>query len=82
METFVNETWFGKSLNADDDNFLMCWMVTHRIKTYFQSHPDAEVLTTLEESSKFLKQYLQKLTFIPGGIHGALMQCFSQSYRN
>ncbi|KAG5296545.1 polysaccharide synthase Cps1 [Histoplasma ohiense] len=31
-------------------------MVTHGIKTYFQSHPDAEVLTTLEESSKFLKQ--------------------------
>ncbi|EQL28315.1 hypothetical protein BDFG_08931 [Blastomyces dermatitidis ATCC 26199] len=56
METFVNETWFGKSLNADDDNFLTRWMVTHGIKTYFQSHPDAEVLTTLEESSKFLKQ--------------------------
>ncbi|EDN09619.1 conserved hypothetical protein [Histoplasma mississippiense (nom. inval.)] len=56
MEAFVKETWCGKSLNADDDNFLTRWMVTHGIKTYFQSHPDAEVLTTLEESSKFLKQ--------------------------
>ncbi|OJD16111.1 hypothetical protein AJ78_03691 [Emergomyces pasteurianus Ep9510] len=56
MEPFVNETWFGKSLNADDDNFLTRWMVAHGYKTYFQSHPNAEVLTTLEESPKFLKQ--------------------------
>ncbi|EDN09246.1 predicted protein [Histoplasma mississippiense (nom. inval.)] len=56
MEPFVNETWFGKSLNADDDNFLTRRMVTHGYKTYFQSHPNAEVLTTLEESPKFLKQ--------------------------
>ncbi|OJD11426.1 hypothetical protein ACJ73_09538 [Blastomyces percursus] len=56
MEAFVNETWFGKSLNADDDNFLTRWMVTHGFKTYFQSHPDAEVLTSLEESPKYLKQ--------------------------
>ncbi|EDN11061.1 predicted protein [Histoplasma mississippiense (nom. inval.)] len=56
MEAFVNETWFDKSLNADDDNFLTRWTVTHGYKTYFQSHPNAEVLTTLEESPKFLKQ--------------------------
>ncbi|EDN11146.1 conserved hypothetical protein [Histoplasma mississippiense (nom. inval.)] len=55
-KAFVKEAWFGKLLNADDDNFLTRWVVTHRYKTYFQSHPNAEVLTTLEESPKFLKQ--------------------------
>ncbi|EDN09145.1 predicted protein [Histoplasma mississippiense (nom. inval.)] len=55
-KAFVKEAWFGKLLNADDDNSWTRRMVTHGYKTYFQSHPNAEVLTTLEESPKFLKQ--------------------------
>ncbi|KAK2740446.1 hypothetical protein FQN57_006073 [Myotisia sp. PD_48] len=55
---FTNEEWwFGRyELNADDDNFLSRWMVTHGWETYFQYHPEAEILTTLEDNPKFLKQ--------------------------
>ncbi|KAI1935960.1 hypothetical protein LOZ66_004878 [Ophidiomyces ophidiicola] len=51
------EWWFGRyELNADDDNFLSRWMVTHGWETYFQYHPEAEIQTTLEDNPKFLKQ--------------------------
>lgn len=51
------EWWFGKyELNADDDNFLSRWMVTHGWETYFQYHPEVEIQTTLENNAKFLKQ--------------------------
>jgi cellulose synthase/poly-beta-1,6-N-acetylglucosamine synthase-like glycosyltransferase len=51
------EWWFGRyELNADDDNFLTRWMVTHGWETYFQYHPEAEIQTTLEDNPKFLKQ--------------------------
>ncbi|PYI16774.1 polysaccharide synthase Cps1 [Aspergillus violaceofuscus CBS 115571] len=55
---FTNEEWwFGKyQLNADDDNFITRWMVSHGWETYMQYHPEAEVLTTLENNPKFLKQ--------------------------
>ncbi|EGE77411.1 polysaccharide synthase Cps1 [Blastomyces dermatitidis ATCC 18188] len=55
---FTNEEWwFGKyELNADDDNFLSRWMVTHGWETYFQYHPEAEIQTTLENNANFLKQ--------------------------
>ncbi|EER25799.1 glycosyl transferase, group 2 family protein [Coccidioides posadasii C735 delta SOWgp] len=55
---FTNEEWwFGRyELNADDDNFLSRWMVTHGWETYFQYHPEAEIQTTLEDNPKFLKQ--------------------------
>ncbi|ODH50513.1 hypothetical protein GX48_03331 [Paracoccidioides brasiliensis] len=55
---FTNEEWwFGKyELNADDDNFLSRWMVTHGWETYFQYHPEVEIQTTLESNSKYLKQ--------------------------
>lgn len=58
---FTNETWFfGRyQLNADDDNFLTRWMVNHGHKTYMQYHPECEVLTTLEDNPKFLKQCLR-----------------------
>ncbi|KAL2368120.1 hypothetical protein RJ035_002610 [Blastomyces gilchristii] len=54
---FTNEEWwFGKyELNADDDNFLSRWMVTHGWETYFQYHPEAEIQTTLENNANFLK---------------------------
>ncbi|EHA25997.1 hypothetical protein ASPNIDRAFT_56966 [Aspergillus niger ATCC 1015] len=55
---FTNEEWwFGKyQLNADDDNFITRWMVSHGWETFMQYHPEAEVLTTLEDNPKFLKQ--------------------------
>lgn len=55
---FTNEAWcFGKyRLNADDDNFITRWMVSHGWETYMQYHPECEVQTILEEDSKFLKQ--------------------------
>ncbi|OAX84790.1 hypothetical protein ACJ72_00843 [Emergomyces africanus] len=55
---FTNEEWwFGKyELNADDDNFLSRWMVSHGWETYFQYHPEVEIQTTLESNANFLKQ--------------------------
>ncbi|KAJ5128422.1 hypothetical protein N7448_002141 [Penicillium atrosanguineum] len=55
---FTNEEWWwGKyQLNADDDNFITRWMVSHGWETYMQYHPEAEVLTTLEDNPRFLKQ--------------------------
>ncbi|KAJ5734170.1 hypothetical protein N7493_002956 [Penicillium malachiteum] len=55
---FTNEEWWwGKyQLNADDDNFITRWMVNHDWETFMQYHPEAEVLTTLEDNPRFLKQ--------------------------
>ncbi|KAF7506273.1 hypothetical protein GJ744_012081 [Endocarpon pusillum] len=55
---FTNEAWwFGKyRLNADDDNFITRWMVSHGWKTYMQYHPECEVQTILEDNPKYLKQ--------------------------
>jgi cellulose synthase/poly-beta-1,6-N-acetylglucosamine synthase-like glycosyltransferase len=58
QDAFTNEDWWwGKyHLNADDDNFITRWMVSHGWETYIQYHPEVEVLTTLEDNPKFLKQ--------------------------
>lgn len=55
---FTNEDWWwGRyHLNADDDNFITRWMVSHGWETYIQYHPEAEIQTTLEDNVKFLKQ--------------------------
>jgi len=64
-ETFTSgftdeKWWFGQyQLNADDDNFITRWMVSHGWETYMQYHPDCEVQTTLEDNPKFLKQCLR-----------------------
>lgn len=58
---FTNEAWcWGKyRLNADDDNFITRWMVSHGWQTYMQYHPECEVQTTLEDNPKFLKQCIR-----------------------
>lgn len=59
QEGFQNELWRTYGLNADDDNFMTRWMVSHGWKTYVQYHPEAELTTTLEDNSRFLKQCLR-----------------------
>ncbi|KAI9730765.1 MAG: hypothetical protein M1834_005734, partial [Cirrosporium novae-zelandiae] len=59
-QQFCNEHWlFNYQLNADDDNFITRWMVSRNWETYIQYHPEAEVLTTLEDNPKFLYQCLR-----------------------
>ncbi|KAK5091608.1 hypothetical protein LTR05_001793 [Lithohypha guttulata] len=59
---FTDERW-GMSgqyqLNADDDNFITRWLLSHGWQNYMQYHPECEVQTTLEDNPKFLKQCLR-----------------------
>jgi hypothetical protein len=43
-------------LNADDDNFVTRWLVSHQWKTWIQYNPQCEIETTLENNPKFLYQ--------------------------
>lgn len=57
---FTHEEWLGRyRLNADDDNFITRWLVTHKKRIAYQYHKEAEVLTTLEDNPKFIKQCLR-----------------------
>ncbi|GME27616.1 Glycosyl transferase family 2 [Neofusicoccum parvum] len=56
---FQNEKWNGYTLNADDDNFITRWMVSHGFDTTVQYHPHAEVQTTLECNQRYLRQCLR-----------------------
>lgn len=57
---FTNEEWLGRyRLNADDDNFMTRWLVSHNKKIAYQYHKEAEVLTTLEDNPTFVKQCLR-----------------------
>ena len=57
---FTHEEWLGQyQLNADDDNFITRWLVSHDQRIAYQYHKEAEVQTTLEDNSKFLKQCLR-----------------------
>ena len=59
---FTDERWgFTGSyqLNADDDNFITRWLLSHGWENYMQYHPECEVQTTLEDNPNFLKQCLR-----------------------
>ncbi|KAK5945227.1 hypothetical protein PMZ80_002431 [Knufia obscura] len=58
---FTDERWWFDQyqLNADDDNFITRWLLTHGWQNYMQYHPECEVQTTLEDNSNFLKQCLR-----------------------
>ncbi|PVH71022.1 glycosyltransferase family 2 protein [Cadophora sp. DSE1049] len=56
---YVTETWLGKRLNADDDNFVTRFLVAKGWGIRIQMSKEAEVLTTLEFGWGFLKQCLR-----------------------
>ena len=60
IQGFTHEEWLGRyQLNADDDNFITRWLVSHDKKIAFQYHKEAEILTTLENNPNFVKQCLR-----------------------
>lgn len=59
MSGFANETWRGKSLNADDDNFITRWTYAHGWQIRMQYHKACEVRTTLEDGPTYLSQCLR-----------------------
>ncbi|KAL8639605.1 MAG: hypothetical protein Q9228_003374 [Teloschistes exilis] len=76
---FTHEEWLGQyHLNADDDNFITRWLISHGQKISYQHHKQAEVLTTLEDNPKFLKQCLRwsrsnwRISILFGYFHGLI----------
>ncbi|KAL4919033.1 nucleotide-diphospho-sugar transferase [Aspergillus aurantiobrunneus] len=62
IQGFTNERFFFNSfgpLNADDDNFITRWNVSHGYKVKIQYGPDACIETTLGTYPKFLSQCLR-----------------------
>jgi CheY-like chemotaxis protein len=56
LEGFKEERWRNYTLNADDDNFVTRWLVSHQWRTWIQYEEECEIETTLEYGSKFLYQ--------------------------
>jgi len=56
LEGFKTERWGKYQLNADDDNFVTRWLVSHQWKTWVQYNRECELETTLENNVKFLYQ--------------------------
>jgi hypothetical protein len=61
---FRNEVWTGINnhryrLNADDDNFITRWLVTHNYKIAYQKHPEALVETELSCDWNYVRQCIR-----------------------
>ncbi|RYP19226.1 hypothetical protein DL767_009694 [Monosporascus sp. MG133] len=56
LEGFKTERWRDYILNADDDNFVTRWLVSHQWLTWIQYERECEIETTLENGIKFLYQ--------------------------
>jgi hypothetical protein len=62
LKKFTNERFFFNffgPLNADDDNFITRWAITHGWSVAIQMGQDATIETTLGDRSKFLSQCLR-----------------------
>jgi cellulose synthase/poly-beta-1,6-N-acetylglucosamine synthase-like glycosyltransferase len=59
MRGYLTETWLGKPLNPDDDNFVTRFLVANGWDIRIQMSKEAEVLTTLEFGWGFLMQCLR-----------------------
>ncbi|KAI9206705.1 polysaccharide synthase [Polychytrium aggregatum] len=57
---FTHEYWLGKyHQHSGDDKFLTRWLHAHYWKTFIQSCPEVELLSTFKNNWTFLKQILR-----------------------